>query len=86
MKMLQTICLDQYRLDVEYSYESGDQYYCLDWIDLSVLSGTICLEGLNICPHGCQECVDMTDDEVYFVSNRFADEIERKLIEELRGD
>lgn len=74
--MLQTICLDQYLLDVEYSYESGDQYHCLDWIDLSVLSGTICLED--------ETCVDMSDHEVYCVGEMFGGEIERKLIEELR--
>lgn len=76
--MTAEIRLDQYRLNVEYSYESGDQYHCLDWIDLSVLSGTICLED--------ETCVDMTDDEVHCVWNRHADEIERKLIQELRDD
>lgn len=80
--MLAQIILDQYRLDIEYSYESGDQYHCLDWIDLSVLSGTICLEE----EHGCETCVDMTDDEVHCVWSRFADEIERKLVEELRDE
>jgi len=77
--MTAQIRLDQYRLDVEYSYESGDQYHCLDWVDLSVLSGTICLED--------ETEVDMSSDEVHCVSNRFSNEIERTLIEELRdGD
>lgn len=84
--MTAQVRLDQYRLDVEYSYESGDEYHCLDWVDLSVLSGTICLEGSHSCSHGCEECVDMTADEVYCVSNRFSDEIERKLLEDLRDE
>lgn len=84
--MTAQIRLDQYLLDVEYSYEGGDEYHCLDWVDLSVISGTICLEDSHGCPHGCEECVDMTDDEVHYVSNRFSYEIERKLIEELRDE
>lgn len=76
--MTAQIRLDQYKLDVEYSYESGDDYYSSGWIDLSVLSGTICLED--------ETCVDMTDDEVYCVSNRYANEIERKLIQELTDE
>ena len=68
--MTAQIRLEQYLLDIEYSYESGDQYHCLDWIDLSVLSGTICLED--------ETCVDMTEDEVHCVWNRFADEINVK--------
>lgn len=76
--MTAQIRLDQYLLDVEYGYESGDEYHCLDWIDLSVLSGTICLED--------ETCVDMSSDEVHCVCNRYADEIERKLVEDLRDD
>jgi len=84
--MLAQIILDQYRLDIEYSYESGDQYHCLDWIDLSVLSGTICLEGSHSCSHGCEEYVDMTDDELYFVGEMFGNDIEKKLLEDLRDE
>ena len=76
--MTTQVRLDQWILDIEYSYESGDEYHCLDWIDLSVLSGTICLED--------ETCVDMSGDEVHSVWNRFADEIERKLIEDINGD
>lgn len=76
--MTAQIRLDQWILDVEYSYESGDEYHCLDWIDLSVLSGTICLEDNTE--------LDMTDQELYRVGEMFCDEIERKLIEDLRDE
>lgn len=76
--MTAQIRLDQWLLDVEYSYESGDQYHCLDWIDLSVLTGTICLED--------DTELDMTDQELYRVGEMFCDEIERKLIEDLRDE
>lgn len=74
--MTAQIRMDQYLLDIEYSYESGDQYHCLDWIDLSVLSGTICL--------GDDTEVDMSDDEVYSVGKMFGNEIQKRLIEELK--
>lgn len=76
--MLAQIILDQYRLNIEYSYESGDQYHCLDWIDLSVLSGTISLED--------ETQLDMRDDEVHCVGEIFGDEIQKRLIEELRDE
>lgn len=82
--MTAQIRLDQWILDVEYSYNDGDDYYSSGWIDLSVISGTICLEEEHDCSDGCETCVDMSSDEVYLVWNRHADEIERKLIEELR--
>ena len=76
--MISCIRLEQWILDVEYSYESGDEYHCLDWIDLSVLSGTVFLEDHTE--------LDMTDDDLYLVGEMFADEIERKLIEGLKDE
>lgn len=75
--MIAEVTLDQYRLNVEYSYESGDDYHCLDWIDLDVVSGMIELENY-------EEMLAMTEDEVYSCQRLFGNEIQRRLIEELR--
>lgn len=77
--MTACIRLDQYLLNVEYSYEHGDDYHCLDWIDLDVVSGMIELEN-------SEEMLAMTQDEVYSCQRLFGNEIEKKLLEEISNE
>jgi hypothetical protein len=78
MKMIQTISLDQYHLDIEYSYEQGDSFHCVDWLDIDVIAGMIEMD-----EHYDYEMVDMSRDECQDVQDRFGGEIEKRLIEEI---
>jgi hypothetical protein len=42
--MITEVKLDQYRFYIDYSVESGDGYYSLDWIDWQCLGGHVCNE------------------------------------------
>lgn len=77
--MTAQIRFDQYLLEVEYSRGYGDDYHCLDWIDLDVVSGMIELDN-------SEEMLAMTDEECYVCQELFGWLIEKKLIEGLRDD
>lgn len=81
MKMIQTISLDQYRLELEYSYEQGDSFHSSGWLDIDVIAGMIELD-----EHYDYEMVDMSRDECQDVQDRFGWEIEKRLIEEIRDE
>jgi len=76
--MTAQIRLDQYRLELEYSYEQGDSFHCIDWLDIDVIAGAIELD-----EHYNYEMVDMSRDECQDVQDRFGLEIEKKLLEDL---
>jgi len=74
------ISLDQYLLNLEYSYEQGDSFHCAGWLDIDVIAGIIELD-----EHYDYEMVDMSCDECQDVQDRFGLEIQKKLIEEIRN-
>ena len=78
--MTSCIRLDQYLLNLEYSYEQGD-YYSSGWIDLEVVRGIIEMD-----KHYDYEMVDMSREECQAVQDRFGNEIQKKLIEGLRDE
>jgi len=79
--MTAQIRLDQWLLDVEYSYESGDDHYSSGWIDLEVVGGMIEMD-----EHYDYEMLDMSRDECQDVQDRFGNEIQKRLIEEIRDE
>lgn len=79
--MTACIRLDQYLLNLEYSYELGDDYYSSGWIDLEVVGGAIEMD-----EHYDYEVLDMSRDECKAVQDRFGLEIEKQLIEEICDD
>lgn len=79
--MTACIRLDQYLLNLEYSYEQGDDYYSSGWIDLEVVGGAIEMD-----EHYDYEVLDMSRDECKAVQDRFGDLIEKKLLEDLRDE
>lgn len=76
--MTACIRLDQYLLNLEYSYEQGDSFHCCDWLDIYIIAGMVELD-----EHYDYEIVDMSADECQAVQDRFGKLIEKKLIEEI---
>lgn len=76
--MTAQIIIDQYKLDIEYSYEQGDSFHCCDWLDIDIIAGMIELD-----EHYDYEMVDMSRDECQDVQDRFGKLIEKRLIEEI---
>ena len=79
--MTACIRLEQYLLNLEYSYEQEDDYYSSGWIDLEVVGGVIEMD-----EHYDYEMVDMSSDECQAVRDMFGNEIQKRLIEGLRDD
>lgn len=76
--MTACIRLDQYLLNLEYSYEQGDSFHCADWLDIEIIAGMIEMD-----KHYDYEMVDMSRDECQDVQDRFGKDIEKLLIEEI---